>query len=183
MIKKIVIVGPESAGKSTLCQQLAEYYSSGFVTECCPEYAREFLNTHGNDYNYDDLLTIARVQLSEEDRITRELNKRSEGKAALLFIDTDMTVMKVWSEFVFNKIDPFILDQVAVRVYDLYLLCNVDLPWEKDPLREYPDLKRRELLFGMYKDILINQPVPWALISGTKEERLKAAVNAVDKLL
>src|SRR5215470_14787450 len=58
---------------------------------------------------------------------------------SLLFIDTDMYVMKVWCEFVFGKCHQLILDQIARRRYDLYLLCNTDLPWTKDELREYPD--------------------------------------------
>ena len=63
-----------------------------------------------------------------------------------------MYVMKIWCEFVFGKCHQFILDQIAARKYDLYLLCNIDLPWIKDELREYPDLERRKtVVFDIQK--------------------------------
>ncbi|MEI9935527.1 MAG: AAA family ATPase [Ferruginibacter sp.] len=97
--------------------------------------------------------------------------------------DTDMYVMKVWCEFVFNKCHNWILDKIAERKYDLYLLCNIDLPWIKDELREYADLKSRQKLYHIYKDIMINQSVPWIDISGNYDERFKKAVEAVNKIL
>ena len=100
-----------------------------------------------------------------------------------IFIDTDLYVMKVWCEFVFNKCHTYILEQIAARKYDLYLLCNIDLPWTDDPLREYPDEKPRQELYRIYKDILINQDTPWVEISGVYEERLQTAVKAVDMLI
>jgi len=101
----------------------------------------------------------------------------------VLFIDTDMYVMKVWCEFVFGKCHKFILDEIIERKYDLYLLCNTDLPWVKDELREYPDLDTRNKLFSIYKDLMINQSVPWVEIGGNNEERVEMAIKAVDKLL
>jgi nicotinamide riboside kinase len=100
--------------------------------------------------------------------------------AANLFIDTEMYVMKVWSEFVFGKCHQWIIDQIVERRYDLYLLCNIDLPWEPDPLREYPDPEPRRQLFHIYKDILINQHVPWHIISGNYEQRLQSGIAAVE---
>ena len=183
-MKKIVAIGPESTGKSNLCEQLAQRYN----TLWCPEYAREFLLTHGVNYSYDDLLTIAKGQIALEEKFELSMkNNETQINPAtphcLLFIDTDMYVMKVWCEFVFEKCHRFILDQVVKRKYDLYLLCNVDLPWMPDELREYPDLKTREKLYKMYKDILINQSVPWVDVSGNYKERLQTAILAVDSLL
>src|SRR5262245_16180653 len=106
MLKKIVIIGPESTGNSTLCQRLAEHYH----TIWCAEYAREYLLTHGMNYTYDDLLTIAKGQLELEDRKSESPEVRQK-----LFIDTDMYVMKVWCEFVFGKCHPFILDEIKKR--------------------------------------------------------------------
>jgi len=94
-----------------------------------------------------------------------------------------MYVMKVWCEFVFGKCHPWILQQIAGRKYDLYLLCNTDLPWVKDELREYPDLETRDKLFSMYKDLMINQSVPWMEIAGSNETRLQNAIISVDSLL
>lgn len=193
MLKKIVIIGPESTGKSTLCTQLAAHYK----TRWCPEYAREYLLKNGMNYSYDDLLTIAEGQLALEDEYIEEVRKseRQEDRKSvssgvpdfsssrLLFIDTDMYVMKVWCEFVYGNCHRFILDQIVERKYHLYLLCNIDLPWVMDDLREYPDLESRQKLYLIYKDIMINQPVPWADISGSHEERLQKAIAAVDTLL
>lgn len=195
---KVVIIGPESTGKSTLNKLLAEHYK----TLCCPEYAREYLLTYGKEYTYDDLLTIAKGQIKAEDACIKQLeqleqlepslhkandetgtNNQPTTNHQLLFIDTDMHVMKVWCEFVFGKCHPFILEQLAERKYDLYLLCNTDLPWVKDELREYPDLETREQLFTIYKDLLMKQPVPWVEISGDYTQRLQIAVEAVDALV
>jgi NadR type nicotinamide-nucleotide adenylyltransferase len=170
--KKIVVTGPESTGKSTLCEQLAAKYKTGWV----PEYAREYLLNLKRPYTYDDLLIIAKGQLEQEDRITESL------KNTLLFIDTDMYVMKVWCEFVFGKCHSFILDQIVKRKYDAYLLCNTDLAWVADELREYPDLESRQQLYHMYKDLMINQHSFWVEISGDYNQRLNLAVKSVNEL-
>jgi nicotinamide riboside kinase len=198
-LKKVVIIGPESTGKSTLCTQLAAH----FTTHCCPEYAREYLLENGTAYTYDDLLTIAKGQVALEEEYTRKvedaamltqhggdhlITKYNHTSPAplpntpLLFIDTNQYVMKVWSEFVFGKCHPYIIDQLAERSYDLYLLCNIDLAWVKDALREYPDIERREQLYNIYKKLLINQPVPWASIYGDVNRRFELAVKAVVNL-
>jgi NadR type nicotinamide-nucleotide adenylyltransferase len=171
--KKVVVLGPESTGKSTLCSQLADHYKTSWV----PEFAREYLLNLGRPYQYDDLIIIARGQLQAED----EGLKAETG--SILFVDTDMYVMKVWCEFVFGKCHSFILDQIVERTYGLYLLCNTDLPWVKDELREYPDPVNRNILFRIYKDLMINQDTPWVEISGLDDERLLQAIKAVDKLL
>jgi NadR type nicotinamide-nucleotide adenylyltransferase len=190
-LKRIVIIGPESTGKSTLCEQLAAHYHTDWV----PEFAREYLTTHGTAYRYEDLLTIAKGQIALEDRMADQL-LTSHGPAPrqpvqsgqttrdkLLFIDTDLYVMKVWSEFVFGKCDAWILEQILVRQYDGYLLCRTDLPWMADELREYPDPVTREKLFHIYKDCLINQNTPWSEIGGQAGQRLEEAIRAVDKLI
>jgi NadR type nicotinamide-nucleotide adenylyltransferase len=179
--KKIVIIGPESTGKSTLCQLLAEHFNTTWVKE----YAREYLLQNGKQYTYEDLLTIAKGQIRLENKGLDELSEEQTepSHTPFLFIDTDMYVMKVWSEFVFGKCDQYILDEIVNRKYDLYLLCNVDMPWTKDELREYPDLATREKLYHIYKDILINQNVPWAEVSGSYEERLQSAIQAVQAII
>jgi NadR type nicotinamide-nucleotide adenylyltransferase len=183
MLKKVVIIGPESTGKSSLCEQLANHYKTNWV----PEYAREYLLKNGMNYTYEDLLVIAKGQLQLEDNLI----PHPQGSASLspagssgplTFIDTDMYVMKVWCEYVFNKCHKFILDAITKRKYDLYLLCNTDLPWVKDELREYPNLAERERLFKIYKDCMVNQSTPWTIIEGNHKTRLLKAVEAVDIL-
>ena len=169
-MKRIVVIGPESTGKSTLCQQLAEHYK----TVWCPEFAREYLLENGMNYSFDDLLKIAHGQLELEDTM------QILAKNNLYFIDTDMYVMKVWCEVAFEQCHTWILKQIAQRKYDFYLLCNVDLPWQADELREYPDLHFRKKLFHIYKDIVVNSNTMWAEISGTDIQRLQMATGIID---
>jgi NadR type nicotinamide-nucleotide adenylyltransferase len=195
-ILKVVIIGAESTGKSTLCEMLAQHYN----TEWCPEFAREYLLTYGTNYTFESLSTIAKGQLALEDEYTNKINTYWQKQHSnlfinsttlttinhkpLLFIDTNMYVMKVWSEYVFNTCHSFFLDEIVSRKYDLYLLCNIDLPWVKDELREYPDEKPRKELHNMYKDILINQQTPWVEIKGSHyENRFNQAVTAINKIL
>jgi len=178
-IKKIVVIGPESTGKSTLCEKLAAHYKTLWV----PEYAREYLEKHGADYKYEDLLTIAKGQIEMEDKITNQLWEVHNSLFTIhhsLFIDTDMYVMKVWAEYVFNECNNWILNRIAERKYDLYLLCDVDLPWVQDDLREYPDEKIRKKLFHFYKDAMVNQYMPWRVISGNYEQRFQTAIDFIE---
>lgn len=171
-MKKIVIIGPESTGKSTLCEELAEHYHTAW----CVEYARDYLLQHGTAYTNEDLNNIARGQLALEAQTAQEANGRC------YFVDTDLYVMKVWYEVAFAHCPTWILKGIAKSTCDLYLLCSTDLPWAKDELREYPDLKMRQRLFNMYKDIVLNSGVPWAKISGTDRQRLHKAVAVIDHL-
>jgi len=180
-LKKIVVIGPESTGKSTLCGYLADYYK----TLWCPEFAREYLLKNGTTYTIDDLITIAKGQLDAVHKHIEVLQSQIDqtGIVKPLIIDTDMYVMKVWAEYVFGTCPTFILDEINKQDYDLYLLCKPDIPWVKDELREYPDEKPRQELFQIYKDILINQQTPWVEISGSFESRNQKAVTAIDALL
>lgn len=171
-LKKIVILGPESTGKSTLCEALAKHYH----TIWCPEYARKFLSENGTAYNYDDLLIIAKGQLALEDASVEKAND-------MLIIDTDLYVMKVWCEYVFNNCHPFILEKINERKYDAYLLCDIDLPWTPDEMREYPNEEPRKELFTMYKEVLINQKTPWGIVSGLGETRNHNAIALIEKLI
>ena len=174
-LKRFVAIGPESTGKSTLCQSLAQQYN----TIWCPEYARAFLEANGNEYTFNDLLAIAEGHIALEEKKAREA--KDLGKD-LMFVDTDMYVMKVWCEYVFNNCHAFILNQIAARHYDGYLLCYPDLPWEHDPLREYPQQEIRQELFSYYKDLLVYQAVPWCSIFGNYEERFLRAVTFINSI-
>jgi len=180
-LKKIVVIGPESTGKSRLCGNLADYYK----TLWCPEFAREYLLENGTTYTNEDLITIAKGQLDAVHKHIEVLQSQIDqtGIVKPLIIDTDMYVMKVWSEYVFGNCPTFILDEINKQDFDLYLLCKPDIPWVKDELREYPDEKPRQELFQIYKDILINQQTPWVEISGSFEARNQKAVAAIDAVL
>ena len=176
-VKKIVVVGPESTGKSYLTKQLAEYFN-GIAVE---EYAREYLHKNGTDYSFENLWDIAQGQIRNEEE-GLQLAQASNPQANL-FIDTDMYVMKVWGEFVFGQCDNRILSLIAERKYDLYLLCSPDIPWIKDEMREYPDLETRNTLFYHYKDLLVQQSTPFTIVQGDYEKRFQVAVNAVKQII
>jgi len=173
-IKKIVVIGPESTGKSMLCTQLAEFFKTDWVKE----YAREYLISNGKEYTINDLDEIVKGQIRNEENAINQLDKSNN----ILFIDTDMYVMKVWSEYVFNACNNSILNEIVKRKYDLYLLCEPDLPWVADELRTYPDYKTRELLYHYYKEAMTHQQVPWININGDYEQRLQKSIKAVNGL-
>lgn len=174
-MKKIVVIGPESTGKSVLVEKLASHYRSPHVLE----YAREFLHEHGTDYSFDDLLTIAQGQLKGEDvAVNKALNELSPPP--YVFIDTDMHVMHVWTTVVFGQEHPWIEVQRGERQYDFYLLTCPDLPWVADGMREYPDLEMRERLYQQYKGILQNQNTPWIEVRGVGDARTQSAIDALE---
>lgn len=182
-IQKIVVIGPESTGKSTLCAELAAHYQTIWVEE----YARQYLSEHGTKYSFDNLLTIAKGQIENEEKaiellVQKSANNKDSGSNKLI-LDTDMYVMKVWCEYVFNNCHPFILEKINERKYDAYLLCDIDLPWTADEMREYPNEEPRKELFTIYKELLINQKTPWGIVSGTGEQRTQNAIALIEELI
>jgi NadR type nicotinamide-nucleotide adenylyltransferase len=171
-LKKVVVIGPESTGKSTLSEQLANHYQTVWV----PEFARGYLETLGRAYNQDDLLRIAEGQLQLEDEQAANAN-------GLLICDTDLQVIKVWSEAKYGDCDPRILELIASRQYDLYLLTYIDMDWVDDPLREHPLPDERAHFYAVYRDIVVNADLPWADIRGSYAQRLQTAIAAVDKII
>jgi NadR type nicotinamide-nucleotide adenylyltransferase len=169
-IKRIAIIGPECTGKSELSKHLADYFHTTWV----PEYARAYLDDLGRQYRQSDLVAIAKGQVQLEDEFARHANK-------ILFCDTNLYVVKVWSNFKYGKTDQAILTEIEKRKYDLYLLTFVDLPWQADPLREHPD--RRQELYSIYLQEMQNQPTPYVEIKGEGNFRKQTAIDAVEKLL
>ncbi len=167
---RIAITGPESTGKSFLARQLSEHYKTLWV----PEFARDYIDNLNRPYNEDDIPIIAKNQMKNEDELAEKANK-------ILFCDTELIVTKIWSQFKYRYCDNWILENVESHVYDLYLLCNIDLPWEYDPQREHPDM--REKLFNLYVNELESYNFPYAVISGMNQKRLKNAITEVVKIL
>ncbi len=167
-----MVIGPESTGKSTLSAALAEHFNTVWVRE----FARGYLETLRRPYEKDDLLTIAEGQLRLEDEAAAKAN-------SLLICDTDLQVIKVWSEAKYGDCDPRILQMIAAREYNGYLLTYIDVPWVDDPLREHPRPEERVYFYNIYRDIVINTGQPWADIRGGQEERLQAAIAAVNSML
>jgi NadR type nicotinamide-nucleotide adenylyltransferase len=168
MIRKIAITGPESTGKSMLARQLAAHYHTRWV----PEYAREYLEHLERPYNEDDLLTIAQGQLKLEASIM-------PGAGDFLFCDTELLVLKIWSDVKFGRCHPWILEHLKIPRYNLYLLCDIDLPWEYDPLREHPD--QRQYLFDLYYNEMKNRRFPFFVVSGTGPDRVRNAIDIIKR--
>ncbi|SHM31991.1 nicotinamide-nucleotide adenylyltransferase, NadR type [Cyclobacterium lianum] len=166
---RIVIIGPESTGKSTLSQGLAGHYSEPWV----PEYAREYLAMLDRPYAFEDLLAIARGQIQLEDSLAKKAGK-------LLFCDTDLHVIHVWSTHKFGRTHPWITQKIKERQYDLYLLTDIDIPWQDDPLREHPDPEMRSYFMRLYEKVLVSTGVPWVKISGNPGQRLRAGIAAIE---
>lgn len=167
-IYKVAIVGPESTGKSWLAQSLANHYHEPWVTE----QARAYLAQIDRNYNLNDIVKIAALQLEAEMQLLPECRK-------FLFCDTSLLVNKVWSNFVYNTIPPEINEWYNPEHYQLHLLCNIDLPWEYDPLREHPH--KRQELFDIYENELIKDKCNYHIVSGLGQERLNNAIEIIDK--
>ncbi|MEJ1239114.1 ATP-binding protein [Chryseolinea sp. T2] len=167
-VKKVAVIGPECTGKS----ELSAFLATHFQTEWVPEYARGYINKLVRPYTQDDLLTIAHGQLRIEDEFMRDSNK-------VLICDTNLYVIKIWSEFKFGKCDDEILRYISTRKYDLYLLTYVDIPWQEDPQREHPT--KRQELYDIYLREMQNQQVPFVEIKGERELRHELAVKAIEK--
>jgi len=170
--RKVVIIGPESTGKSTLTQQLAAHYHTSFADE----YARGYLETLGRPYVQADLPLIAAGQLQLEEQAV------ARAKHGLTFLDTDLYVIKVWSENKYGVCDPVVLEQIARRRYDLYLLTDIDMLWVDDPLREHGAPEMRQYFFNIYLDLVQRSGTPFAIISGNPEQRLQQAIAVVNVL-
>jgi NadR type nicotinamide-nucleotide adenylyltransferase len=168
MVRRIAITGPESTGKSWLAENLAIEYACNWV----PEFARTYLEKLDRPYAYDDILDIAHGQMAFEEKALL-----SSGN--FLFSDTECLVTKIWCDVKFGKCHAWIKHQLDVHPHDLYLLCDIDLPWEPDPLREHPDL--RQYLFDLYSDELKARKLPFEVISGTGNSRLLCAIEALNK--
>ncbi len=172
---RIVIYGPESTGKTTLSQQLAAHYNTVWV----PEYAREYLQEKWDKEQKAcepyDLLPIAEGQMKLENELVLAANK-------VLICDTDLLETRVYSEAYYTgRCDLFLKIFSLQNKYDLYFLTYIDVPWERDDLRDKPN--HREEMFQYFRQALIDHNRPYVLIEGPPELRLETAIKEIDKLL
>ncbi|MHC2990674.1 ATPase [Pontibacter sp. HJ8] len=167
---KVAITGPESTGKSTLSEKLAAHYDTVWV----PEYARTYMAQLDRPYTLQDIEEIAKGQLALEERLQQQARD-------VFFVDTDLVVIKIWSEHAFGHCPNWILEKLKQQDYNLYLLMGVDLPWEPDPQREHPHL--RQFFYDWYKRELEALQVPFVEVTGQHASRLDQARVHVDALL
>lgn len=170
-VKIVVVTGVESSGKSSLVQELATYHKEPFVAET----ARDYLNRTDGAYGYNDLETIAKEHLER-------INQGIEEAQQFLFVDTAFVVLKIWSEEKFQQCAPWILNQLASFDPALYILCDMDIPYEKDALRENPNEEERKRLHQSYLAHMQEQRAPFIVVSGTKKERLEKVAQFIKNL-
>lgn len=169
--KKIVITGAESSGKSTLTKQLASYYNKPFLKE----YAREYVENLKRDYTFNDVEFIAKIQIDLE----LEMSKNADS---FFFIDTSLIITKVWFEEVYKKLPNWFMKHFKESFADFYLLCNNDLEWIPDNVRENGG-EKRNYLFKLYKDNLIKYSQNFEIIKGQNNQRLENAVFYTNKYI
>lgn len=169
MVRRVAVVGPESVGKSTLVRRLATRLGVPWA----PEVARGWLEARGGAYVEDDLRAIARGQRAAE--AAAVARARPDG---LVLLDTNLLVVRIWSEVVFGRVHPWITAHEDLDRYALHLVPAPDLPWTADPLRVNPD--DRPALFTRYVDALVQARVPYAIVRGTGDARDEAARAALD---
>jgi NadR type nicotinamide-nucleotide adenylyltransferase len=169
-VKKIVLYGPESTGKTTLSKQLAEYFNTIWI----PEFARVYLEEKNSPVEESDIPIIAKGQIELEDKAIQKANK-------FLFCDTDVLVTKVYSEHYYGNCPSWIKEIAYNRQYELYLLTNNDIPHVADSLRDRAD--RREEMFSLFETELILSKKPFKRITGDFSSRFKQAVKTIEVII
>ena len=170
-LKRVVLIGAESTGKTTLAEGLAAHYE----TVWAPEYLRAFVEEKGALPEPGDTLLIAQRHRAQEEALARRAHR-------LLVYDTDLISTCVYSRYYFGACPPVVERWSYERSADLYLLTDTDLPWTADPgQRDGPDV--RAALHALFQRELEERGVPYARVSGSLEERMETAIEAIDALL
>ena len=168
---KVAVVGPESTGKSTM----AKYLAKALGTVCVPEYARYYCKNLNNQYTLQDEVNMYYGQIALEEALT------PTAKNGVLICDTTILTVKIWSDHLFGHTPNEVTEDIKTRKYDLYLLMDIDLPWEDDPLRDFPT--ERTHFMQVWKDELANLKANYEVISGLDQQRLHNGLQAVKKYL
>lgn len=162
----VCLFGPESTGKTTLAAALAAHYA----TIAVPEYGRIYCEIFGNDCDAEDLRAIVKGQHLLEEAAAR----KTEG---MLILDTDAVMTAVWSDVLLGK---RLADLSAVKAADFYLLADIDVPFEQDTIRYFPDQAERQRMFELCRAELERRALPYAVVSGGQEQRLQTAIDAIN---
>ena len=170
-MRKVVVIGPESTGKSTLCEDLAHFFKINFLKE----FSRTYLELNGAKYEFEDVIKMAKGQIKAQ-------NEFFDSSQSIQILDTDLYVYKVWIEEIFQKEIPFVEANIKESTCDLYLLCDTDLPWEYDEFREHSDPKDRIRLFERYAELLKNNNENFLVIQGDRKSRLEKSITAIQKI-
>lgn len=175
MVKRIVVFGAESTGKSTLAAHLAAHFGEPWV----PEYVREFWDSHDGVITSEDLGAIARRQMETEDAAAQRAKR-------VLFCDTDLLTNVLWADLLYEGNCPDWVREKAeerCRHYSLYLLCDTDIAFADDPQRSFPDPEGRAMCRRRWRETLVSRGLPFVEISGERTERERLAVAAVEEVV
>jgi len=164
----LIITGPESSGKTTLASQLSNYWKIPLV----PEASRDYLKGK-NSYQQCDLLEIAKQQDKREQAILSRSPKR-------IICDTDILVVMIWSEVKYGHCDPWIYTtfENSLRQENssrVYYLCDCQIPWQADPLRENPH--NRDELFNLYLQKIKQYELDYHIVKGERPIRLQQVLD------
>lgn len=169
-IKKIAIVGPESTGKSTLSIALAKHYNVPWV----PEYARYYCAALTSDCTLQDEINMYHGQVALEESVL------AMTETDFIICDTTFLTVKIWSDQMLGETPQIVLDALQQYPYDFYLLLDIDLPWQEDPLRDFPHM--REHFMEVWHKELKGLNANYVVVNGI-ENRLQNAINAIDDFL
>jgi len=164
----VFVTGSESTGKTVLAKSLSTHYQKDWI----PEFARSFVENLDRPYNFQDVEEIAAKQIHDF---------KAASDKDLVFADTGLIITKIWFEKKYKKIPSWFSDVYERMSRGYYLLCENDLPWISDPVRENPNI--REELNYLYEREINKLEYPFIRISGQGESRLLKAIEQVDKWL
>lgn len=167
---RVAITGPESTGKSTLASFLSRYFDAPLSEE----FARSYLMKSDGEYSFETLSEIARGQLQNQ-------YEADQFGTELVFYDTDLLVVKVWSNQKFGRCATDVLDCCSKQKVDLYLLPHFDIPWEDDSLRESPT--DRASLFTVYLSEIQRLNIPFLIVRGNFFDRNFEAIKSIREYL
>ncbi len=167
---KITLFGSESTGKTTLAQQLADF----FQTEWVPEYSRLYQEKHQRLLTYRDVTPIAKGQLRLEKYYLSKVRN-------LLICDTDILETKVYSEAYYGKHPKWLATCIPSQYADLYLLTDIDIAWQADGIRDMPT--NREQMHQQFLQELLMRHLPYVLISGSEANRFLVAKQAIEQIV
>lgn len=172
---RVVVLGAESTGSTTLAAALADHYD----TEWVPEYGREHSETRlgGLDtpWRSDEFDLIVDRQIALEDAALRRVPR------PLLICDTDVLATTLWHERYVGPTPAGLLARAAAHPPALYVLTGDEIPFVQDGLRDGEHI--RHAMQERFRQTLAGQPVPWLEVTGSVAERVTQAAVAIDRML
>jgi HTH-type transcriptional repressor of NAD biosynthesis genes len=169
-VRRVTVTGSESTGKTWLAQRLARHFQTAWV----PEFAREYLVQKAAPLDASDVEPIARGQMNSEDAVLRRAY-------TLAILDTDLVSTVVYAEHYYGTCPAWVEHSARKRLADLYLLCDIDVPWVADPARDRPGVRHE--IHAAFAEHLERYGARYVLVRGGWEQREASAVGAVGALL